>query len=79
MVLRAADRDSAAGPATLRGLKEDSMDSEIANLLPKQPHERWFDLCFRLIIVLLAVFWLLMPPAGGETRPTDVRATTATR
>ncbi len=55
------------------------MDSEIANLLPKQPHERWFDLCFRIIIVLLAVFWLLMPPAGGETRPTDARATTATR
>lgn len=55
------------------------MNSEIADVLPAQPHERWFDLCFRLIIVALAGFWLLTPPAAGEPRTNAIKAAVATR
>ena len=63
-----------AGP-----IREDSMDSDIAGLLPPRPHERWFDLCFRLIIVALVGFWFLMPPAAGEIRPVEIKAAAQTR
>jgi hypothetical protein len=63
-----------AGP-----IEEDSMDSDIADLLPARPHERWFDLCFRLIIVALVGLWFLMPPAAGEMRPSEIKAAAATR
>lgn len=60
-------------------IDEGSMDSDIAGLLPPRPHERWFDLCFRLIIVALLGIWFLMPPAAGEIRPDEFKAAAATR
>ena len=41
------------------------------------PRERWFDLCFRLIILVLAGLWLFMPPAGdARTQPVVKAAAT---
>jgi hypothetical protein len=71
--------DALAQKAALRRLKEDSMDSEIATILPARRHERWFDICFRLIILALAGFWLLTPPAGGQAPAVDIKAAHATR
>jgi hypothetical protein len=73
------DMDAPAQLAALRGLEEDSMDSEIATILPARRHERWFDICFRLIILALAGFWLLTPPAGGQSPATEIRAAATTR
>lgn len=55
------------------------MDRDIAKLLPSRPNERWLDLGFRIVIVLLAGFWLLAPPAAGEMRGTELKAALATR
>lgn len=55
------------------------MDSEIAMILPPRRHERWFDLCFRLIILSLAGFWLLTPPAGGQIPGEPIKAASAIR
>ena len=52
-----------------RPLDEDSTNSEIEEVLPAQPHERWFDLCFRLIILLLAAIWLMIPPTANDMPP----------
>jgi hypothetical protein len=71
--------DALAQKAALRRLEEDSMDSEIATILPARRHERWFDICFRLIILALAGFWLLTPPAGGQAPAVDIKAAHATR
>jgi hypothetical protein len=71
--------DAPAQQAALRGLEEDSMDSEIATILPARRHERWFDICFRLIILALAGFWLLTPPAGGQSPAADIKAASASR
>jgi hypothetical protein len=60
-------------------IEEDSMDSDIAGLLPPWPHERWFDLCFRLIIIALLGIWFLMPPAASEIRSGEIKAAAATR
>ncbi len=62
-----------------RDWKEDSMNSELAATLPERRHERWFDLCFRLILIALAAAWLLMPPAASEQNDRDNRTTAATR
>ncbi len=62
-----------------RDWQEDSMDSELATALPARRHERWFDLCFRLILIALAAAWLLMPPATSEQNERDNRTTAATR
>lgn len=40
---------------------------------------RWFDLCFRLIILALAALWLLMPPAGGRHHAVDQKAVATPR
>jgi hypothetical protein len=80
MALRGdTDRNAPTQQAALRGLEEDSMDSEIATILPARRHERWFDICFRLIILALAGFWLLTPPAGGQSPVADIKAAAATR
>ncbi len=55
------------------------MDSEFADRLPPRPYERWFDLCFRLIIVVLAGVWLLTPPAAGDQPSAPIKAATVTR
>jgi hypothetical protein len=55
--------------AMTRPLDEDTPDSEIAQVLPAKPHERWLDLCLRLIILLLAAIWLMIPPAADDARP----------
>ncbi|MFC5418229.1 hypothetical protein ACFPOB_01490 [Bosea eneae] len=43
------------------------------------PCERWFDLCFRLIILVLAGLWLFVPPAGDSRLPPDVKAAATQR
>jgi hypothetical protein len=65
--------------ATADDLAEDSMTSDVEKLLPPARHERWFDLCFRLIILALAAFWLLAPPAGGAEPLATVKAAATTR
>lgn len=60
-------------------LREDSMDGDLLRAIPPRPYERWFDICFRLIILALAGFWLLMPPAGAPDRPVDLKAAETTR
>jgi hypothetical protein len=55
--------------AMTRPLDEDTPDSEIAQILPARRHERWLDFCFRLIVLMLAAIWLMIPPAAGDARP----------
>ena len=43
------------------------------------PRERWFDLCFRLIILVLAGLWLFVPPAGDTRAQPDVKAAATQR
>ena len=43
------------------------------------PRERWFDLCFRLIILALAGLWLFMPPSSETQGPPDVKAAVTPR
>ena len=50
-----------------------ALDSSFAHSAPG-PRERWFDLCFRLIILALAGLWLFMPPNSETQRPPDVKA-----
>ncbi|RDJ24242.1 hypothetical protein DWF00_03950 [Bosea caraganae] len=60
--------------------EEENMSDDVMRTVPPRAHERWFDLCFRLIILALAGFWLLMPPAGVSQRPAgDVKAAETTR
>lgn len=60
--------------------EEESMSHDVMRTIPPRSYERWFDLCFRLIILALAGFWLLMPPAGVSQRPADdVKAAVSTR
>lgn len=60
--------------------EEESMSRDVMRTIPPRSYERWFDFCFRLIIVALAGFWLLMPPAGVSQRPADdVKAAESTR
>jgi len=71
------------GRASPINIAEDSMHAEIEALLPARPateaRGRWFDLCFRLIILALAALWLLTPPAGGEPGATNEKAVATTR
>ena len=61
----------------------DGSDTAFETLSPHQSageaRGRWFDLCFRLIILALAALWLLMPPAGGGHRAADEKAVATTR
>ncbi|MFJ5368307.1 hypothetical protein ACIPIA_03710 [Bosea sp. CER48] len=62
---------------------EDDLNAELEALLPSEPSSeargRWFDLCFRLIILALAALWLLTPPAGNERRAADEKAVATTQ
>lgn len=75
---RLASQSSDAAHALDR-IEEDSMNSEVEKLIAPSRHERWLDLCFRLIILALAAFWLLTPPAGGAQNAADVKAAATTR
>jgi hypothetical protein len=61
----------------------DGPDAAFETLSPHQStgeaRGRWFDLCFRLIILALAALWLLMPPAGGRHPAADEKAVATTR
>ncbi|WP_439498397.1 hypothetical protein [Bosea sp. (in: a-proteobacteria)] len=59
--------------------EEDEMGGDLLSTIPPRPYERWFDICFRLIILALAGFWVLMPPAGAPDRPVDLKAAETTR
>lgn len=60
--------------------EEESMSRDMMRTIPPRANERWFDICFRLIILALAGFWLLMPPSGVSQRPADdVKAAESTR
>jgi hypothetical protein len=59
--------------------EEERMSDDVMRTVPPRAYERWFDLCFRLIILALAGFWLLMPPAGGSKPPAEMKAAEATR
>ena len=65
------------------GFDEDRPDAEFEALLPRpaasEARGRWFDLCFRLIILALAALWLLTPPAGNERIAADEKAVATTR
>lgn len=65
------------------GFDEDRPDAEFAALLPRpaagEARGRWFDLCFRLIILALAALWLLTPPAVNERIAADEKAVATTR
>ena len=65
------------------GFDEDRSDAEFDALLPRpaagEARGRWFDLCFRLIILALAALWLLMPPAGGGHNAADAKAVATPR
>jgi len=71
--------DAPSQKVALRGLKEDSMDSDIARVLPAARNERWFDLCFRIALLALAGFWLLTPAPETEHRPAQIKAAQTTR
>jgi hypothetical protein len=55
-----------------------ALDSSFAHSAPGQ-RERWFDLCFRLIILVLAGLWLFVPPAGDSRAQPDVKAAATQR
>ncbi|MGX1788875.1 hypothetical protein ACWIGM_19175 [Bosea sp. NPDC055332] len=56
----------------------DALNSSLGHSAPG-PRERWFDLCFRLIILVLAGLWLFMPPAGDTRTQPDVKAAATQR
>lgn len=62
---------------------EDHVDAELEVLwlrsTASEARRRWFDLCFRLIILTLAALWLLTPPAGNERSAADAKAVATTR
>ena len=61
------------------GVDEDGQDTAFEVLPASEARGRWFDLCFRLIILALAALWLLMPPAGGGHQAADEKAVATTR
>lgn len=56
----------------------DILDRGIGHSAPGS-RERWFDLCFRLIILVLAGLWLFVPPAGDAGMKPDVKAAATQR
>lgn len=83
MMTSTATHSSVERPGTTAGINEDDLHAEFEALLPRQPASeargRWFDLCFRLIILALAALWLLTPPAGGERSAADEKAVATTQ
>ena len=83
MTISTATHGSIERSRTATGVDEDRLDAESETLFPRsttsEARGRWFDLCFRLIILALAALWLLMPPAGGGHRAADEQAVATTR
>lgn len=83
MTIPAATHGSVERPRAAMGIDEDRPDIEFETFAPRstanEARGRWFDLCFRLIILSLAALWLLMPPAGGGHRAADEKAVATTR
>jgi len=83
MTISTATHGSIERPRTAVTVDEDHVDAELEVLslrsTAREARGRWFDLCFRLIILALAALWLLMPPAGGGHRAADEKAVATTR
>jgi hypothetical protein len=83
MTISTATHGSIGRQRAVVGVDEDHLDAELETLLPRsaasETRGRWFDLCFRLIILALAALWLLTPPAGGGHRVADEKAVATTR
>lgn len=83
MTISTATHGSIERSGTAMGIDEDRPDAEFETLLPRpaasEARGRWFDLCFRLIILALAALWLLTPPAGNERIAADEKAVATTR
>ncbi|BCB19834.1 hypothetical protein [Bosea sp. ANAM02] len=83
MAISTATHGSIERPRTATGIDEDRLDTESESLFPRsttsEARGRWFDLCFRLIILALAALWLFAPPAGTERSAADEKAVATTR
>lgn len=83
MTISTATHDSIKRRRAIADVDDDNLNAELDALLSRQTANetrgRWFDLCFRLIILALAALWLLTPPAGGEHRSADEKAVATTR
>ena len=83
MTISTATHGSIERPRPATGVDDDRLDAESAILFPRsttsEARGRWFDLCFRLIILALAALWLLMPSAGGGHHAADEKAVATTR
>ncbi len=58
---------------------DDGPDTAFEILPASEARGRWFDLCFRLIILALAALWLLTPPASNERIAAEEKAAATTR
>lgn len=83
MTISTATHGSIEHSRAAMGIDEDRPDAEFEAMLTRQSageaRGRWFDLCFRLIILGLAALWLLLPPAGGGHHAADEKAVATTR
>jgi hypothetical protein len=83
MTISTAAHSSVGRHGGAAGINEDGLNAEFEAMLPRQSASeargRWFDLCFRLIILALAALWLLTPPAGGEHSAADQKAAATTQ
>lgn len=83
MAISTATHGSIERPSIAVGADDDHVDAELEALLPRstasEARGRWFDLCFRLIILALAALWLFAPPAGTERSAADEKAVATTR
>lgn len=83
MTISTATHNAIARRSATATISEDGQNAEFEAMLPRQPASeargRWFDLCFRLIILALAALWLLTPPAGNERSAADEKAVATTQ
>ncbi len=83
MAISTATHGSIERPGTAVGAVEDHADADLEALsspsTASEARGRWFDLCFRLIILALAALWLFAPPAGTERSAADEKAVATTR
>ncbi len=83
MTISTATQDSIERSRTAASIDESDPDAVFETQLLLQPasgaRRRWFDLCFRLIILTLAALWLLTPPAGNGRNAADEKAVATTQ